>query len=219
MTIQELITEVLKENNYFRNTINGNIVYKTNKMMLLNGALLRGTYEDASEVEWQKEIKEVTNYKEALPVFFHMFLGGYMKIQSAIFAYYFATKVIETEKENRQLTSIAYQWRTEIIFKNLDFFGPSADMVMSEYYETKIPSQKFFDMFMLANVYKGLEYPENDEIFERIKSKIAGAEALYTDIPKVGLHISNSFQSFIIKHFIDNPSFTTWKEFPWIYTT
>ena len=74
------------------------------------------------EVQWQKELKEVSDDNAALNAFYEMFIRGISKKLSAIFVYYFAARVINNEEYPSNYALDAYYMRSVVIFKNMNLF-------------------------------------------------------------------------------------------------
>lgn len=188
-------------------------------MKLLTGlsvAIRRGGADiGIEEVQWQKELKEVSDDNAALNAFYEMFIRGISKKLSAIFVYYFAARVINNEEYPSNYALDAYYMRSVVIFKNMNLFLNLLSSAKRDFYNGRLGDNQIFDIFLLANVYSSSGTELDGPIFRNIIAQTPVVAANHPDFTKSeiveeGLIAADSLYEYI-DWSIKNYSYFTWQ--------
>ena len=167
------------------------------------------------EVQWQKELKEVSDDNAALNAFYEMFIRGISKKLSAIFVYYFAARVINNEEYPSNYALDAYYMRSVVIFKNMNLFLNLLSSAKRDFYNGRLGDNQIFDIFLLANVYSSSGTELDGPIFRNIIAQTPVVAANHPDFTKSeiveeGLIAADSLYEHI-DWSIKNYSYFTWQ--------
>lgn len=167
------------------------------------------------EVQWQKELKEVSDDNAALNAFYEMFIRGISKKLSAIFVYYFAARVINNEEYPSNYALDAYYMRSVVIFKNMNLFLNLLSSAKRDFYNGRLGDNQMFDIFLLANVYSSSGTELDGPIFRNIIAQTPVVAANHPDFTKSeiveeGLIAADSLYEYI-DWSIKNYSYFTWQ--------
>ena len=167
------------------------------------------------EVQWQKELKEVSDDNAALNAFYEMFIRGISKKLSAIFVYYFAARVINNEEYPSNYALDAYYMRSVVIFKNMNLFLNLLSSAKRDFYNGRLGDNQIFDIFLLANVYSSSGTELDGPIFRNIIAQTPVVAANHPDFTKSeiveeGLIAADSLYEYI-DWSIKNYSYFTWQ--------
>ena len=167
------------------------------------------------EVQWQKELKEVSDDNAALNAFYEMFIRGISKKLSAIFVYYFAARVINNEEYPSSYALDAYYMRSVVIFKNMNLFLNLLSSAKRDFYNGRLGDNQIFDIFLLANVYSSSGTELDGPIFRNIIAQTPVVAANHPDFTKSeiveeGLIAADSLYEYI-DWSIKNYSYFTWQ--------
>ena len=167
------------------------------------------------EVQWQKELKEVSDDNAALNAFYEMFIRGISKKLSAIFVYYFAARVINNEEYPSNYALDAYYMRSVVIFKNMNLFLNLLSSAKRDFYNGRLDDNQIFDIFLLANVYSSSGTELDGPIFRNIIAQTPVVAANHPDFTKSeiveeGLIAADSLYKYI-DWSIKNYSYFTWQ--------
>jgi hypothetical protein len=167
------------------------------------------------EVQWQKELKEVSDDNAALNAFYEMFIRGISKKLSAIFVYYFAARVINNEEYPSNYALDAYYMRSVVIFKNMNLFLNLLSSAKRDFYNGPLGDNQIFDIFLLANVYSSSGTELDGPIFRNIIAQTPVVAANHPDFTKSeiveeGLIAADSLYKYI-DWSIKNYSYFTWQ--------
>lgn len=167
------------------------------------------------EVQWQKELKEVSDDNAALNAFYEMFIRGISKKLSAIFVYYFAARVINNEEYPSKYALDAYYMRSVVIFKNMNLFLNLLSSAKRDFYNGRLGDNQIFDIFLLANVYSSSGTELDGPIFRNIIAQTPVVAANHPDFTKSeiveeGLIAADSLYEYI-DWSIKNYSYFTWQ--------
>lgn len=167
------------------------------------------------EVQWQKELKEVSDDNAALNAFYEMFIRGISKKLSAIFVYYFAARVINNEEYPSNYALDAYYMRSVVIFKNMNLFLNLLSSAKRDFYNGRLGDNQIFDIFLLANVYSSSGTELDGPIFRNIIAQTPVVAANHPDFTKSeiveeGLIAADSLYKYI-DWSIKNYSYFTWQ--------
>ncbi len=167
------------------------------------------------EVQWQKELKEVSDDNAALNAFYEMFIRGISKKLSAIFVYYFAARVINNEEYPSNYALDAYYMRSVVIFKNMNLFLNLLSSAKRDFYNGRLGDNQIFDIFLLANVYSSSGTELDGPIFRNIIAQTPIVAANHPDFTKSeiveeGLIAADSLYEYI-DWSIKNYSYFTWQ--------
>lgn len=167
------------------------------------------------EVQWQKELKEVSDDNAALNAFYEMFIRGISKKLSAIFVYYFAARVIKNKAYPSNYALDAYYMRSVVIFKNMNLFLNLLSSAKRDFYNGRLGDNQIFDIFLLANVYSSSGTELDGPIFRNIIAQTPVVAANHPDFTKSeiveeGLIAADSLYEYI-DWSIKNYSYFTWQ--------
>ena len=167
------------------------------------------------EVQWQKELKEVSDDNAALNAFYEMFIRGISKKLSAIFVYYFAARVINNEEYPSNYALDAYYMRSVVIFKNMNLFLNLLSSAKRDFYNGRLGDNQIFDIFLLANVYSSSGTELDGPIFRNIIAQTPVVAANHPDFTKSeiveeGLIAADSLYEYI-DWSIKNYLYFTWQ--------
>ena len=167
------------------------------------------------EVQWQKELKEVSDDNAALNAFYEMFIRGISKKLSAIFVYYFAARVINNEEYPSNYALDAYYMRSVVIFKNMNLFLNLLSSAKRDFYNGRLGDNQIFDIFLFANVYSSSGTELDGPIFRNIVAQTPIVAANHPDFTKSeiveeGLIAADSLYEYI-DWSIKNYSYFTWQ--------
>lgn len=182
MTINQLILQFP----YIRivSHLSGNEEELMKLLTELSVAIRRGADIGIEEVQWQKELKEVSDDNAALNAFYEMFIRGISKKLSAIFVYYFATRVIKSEVYPSNFALDAYYMRSVVIFKNMNLFLNLLSSAKRDFYNGRLGDNQMFDIFLLANVYSSSGTELDGPIFRKIIAQAPEVAANHPDFTK-----------------------------------
>lgn len=151
----------------------------------LSVAIRRGADIGIEEAQWQKELKEVSDDSAALNAFYEMFIRGISKKLSAIFVYYFATRVIKNAVVYPSNFALdAYYMRSVVIFKNMNLFLNLLSSAKRDFYNGRLGDNQMFDIFLLANVYSSSGTELDGPIFRKIIAQAPEVAANHPDFTK-----------------------------------
>lgn len=175
----------------------------------LSIAIRRGADIGNKEVQWQKELKEISDDNAALNVFYEMFIRGISRKLSAIFVYYFATRVIKNKAYPSNYALDAYYTRSVVIFKNMNLFLNLLSSAKRDFYNGRLGDNQIFDVFLLANVYSSSGTELDGPIFRKIVAQTPGVAANHpsftkSEIVKEGLIVSDSVYEYISRELEDS---------------
>lgn len=183
----------------------------------LSVAIRRGSVDVGffEEAQWQKELKEVSDDKAALIVFYEMFVRGISRKLSAILVYYFATRVIKNKESSSKNVLDAYYMSSVVIFKNMNLFLNFLYFAKKDFYNGRLDDNQIFDIFLLANVYSSSGTELDGPIFRKIIAQapeVAANHPSFTksEIVKEGLIAADSVYEYIC-HSLKNFSDFTWQ--------
>lgn len=214
MTINQLILQFP----YIRivSHLSGNEEELMKLLTELSVAIRRGGADmGIEEVQWQKELKEVSDDNAALNAFYEMFIRGISKKLSAIFVYYFAARVINNEEYPSNYALDAYYMRSVVIFKNMNLFLNLLSSAKRDFYNGRLGDNQIFDIFLLANVYSSSGTELDGPIFRNIIAQTPVVAANHPDFTKSeiveeGLIAADSLYEYI-DWSIKNYSYFTWQ--------
>ena len=212
MTIKELINKYKVEKAFSVITENKATIIDT--LNQLSDALLKGVpygMHGNEEVQWQKELKEVTDISSAMLAFYEMSLRGINKLASSKLAFYYASKIISENKFPNDVIISAYVIRSVVIFNNMDNFLDFARWAKEDYYSGDLDNTQFFDLLLLANVYSGWINPLGSPQFEKMKQQATNVASNHqgfdkSQIIREGLMASESIEK-LFAHALQNSSF------------
>ena len=181
----------------------------------LSVAIRRGADIGLEEVQWQKELKEVSDDNAALNAFYEMFIRGISKKLSAVFVYYFSTRVINNKVYPSSYALDAYYMRSVVIFKNMNLFLNFLSFTKRDFYNGRLGNNQIFDIFLLANVYSSYGTVLDGPIFRKIIAQTPKVAANHPDFTKSeiveeGLIAADSLYEHI-DWSIKNYSYFTWQ--------
>ena len=167
------------------------------------------------EVQWQKELKEVSDDNAALNAFYEMFIRGISKKLSAIFVYYFAARVINNEEYPSSYALDAYYMRSVVIFKNMNLFLNLLSSAKRDFYNGRLGDNQIFDIFLLANVYSSSGTELDGPIFRNIIAQTPVVAANHPDFTKSEIVEESLIAADSLYEYIDwsikNYSYFTWQ--------
>lgn len=163
------------------------------------------------EVQWQKELREIDDIYIAMLAFYEMALRNFNKRATSKLAFYYATKVILSNKYPQDTVINAYCIRSIVIYNNIDDFLDTAKWAKDIYYKGRLDNTQFFDLFLLANVYCGWINTLGSNLFESIKVQAVAVANNHPsigkdDVTRLGIEASNAVYD-LIAHSLKNSSF------------